>query len=114
MEVLQDRRSFVKAAMQAEGVVVLEGTTTWCKQCKAIAPFVEQVSTQAIRRGLSSILMIREMVSKYPNAKFYQYDTEVAEDIAQELGVNMTVTGAKASALEKAIKENYDGDVIEQ
>ncbi|KAK3719458.1 hypothetical protein LTR37_004316 [Vermiconidia calcicola] len=68
------------------------------------------------------------MVSKYPNAKFYQYDTEVAEDIAQELGVNMmpsfhifkygevmaTVTGAKASALEKAIKENYNGDIVEE
>lgn len=69
-----------------------------------------------------------QMVKKYPDARFYQYDTEQAEDIAQELGVNMmptfhifkdgdvmqTVTGAKGAQLEKAIKDNYDGNVVEE
>ncbi len=34
-------------------------------------------------------------MKKYPNARFYEYNTEEAEDIAQELGVNMmpTVSG---------------------
>lgn len=60
--------------------------------------------------------------------RFYTYNTEEAEDIAQELGVNMmptfhifkdgdvmdSVTGAKGAALEKAIKECYDGKVVEE
>ena len=69
-----------------------------------------------------------QLIQKYADARFYQYDTEQAEDIAQELGVNMmptfhifkdgdvvqSVTGAKGAALEKAIKENYEGKVVEQ
>ena len=65
------------------------------------------------------------MMKKYPDVRFYKYDTEAAPDIAQELGVNQmptfhifkdgdvmdSVTGAKGAALEKAIKENYDGKV---
>ena len=68
-----------------------------------------------------------KLVKKYPDARFYQYDTEAAPDIAQELGVNMmpsfhifkdgdvseSVTGAKGAALEKAIKEVYDGEIDE-
>jgi thioredoxin 1 len=60
--------------------------------------------------------------------RFYKYDTEESEDIAQELGVNMmptfhifkdgdvmdSVTGAKGAALEKAIQECYDGKVVEE
>lgn len=42
MEELKDRTAYVKATM-ADGVAVLEGTATWCSQCKAIAPFVEQM-----------------------------------------------------------------------
>ena len=67
------------------------------------------------------------MIKKYPEAKFYKYDTDNAPDIAQELGVNAmptfhifkdgdvmdSVTGAKGAALEKAIKENYPGKVDE-
>ena len=50
MEELKDRSAYVKATM-ADGVCVLEGTTTWCPQCKAIAPFVDQ------------------MIKKYPDAR---------------------------------------------
>lgn len=77
---------------------------------------------------LCGLLIRMQMVKKYPDARFYQYDTEQAEDIAQELGVNMmptfhifkdgdvmqTVTGAKGAQLEKAIKDNYDGNVVEE
>ena len=45
MEEISDRKEYVKATMQADGVVILEGTATWCPQCKAIAPFVDQVGT---------------------------------------------------------------------
>ncbi|KAK4545592.1 hypothetical protein LTR36_002942 [Oleoguttula mirabilis] len=108
MEELTDRKSYLKAT-NADGVCILEATATWCTQCKAIAPFVEK------------------MVKKYPDARFYKYDTDTAEDIAQELGARAMptfnlfkdgdimggVTGAKAEALENMIKENYDGKVVE-
>lgn len=50
MEELADRTAYVKATM-ADGVCVLEGTASWCAQCKAMAPFVEQ------------------MIKKYPDAR---------------------------------------------
>lgn len=60
--------------------------------------------------------------------RFYNYDVEEAPDIAQELGVNLMptftifkdgdlidgITGAKGAALEKAIKECYDGKVVDE
>ena len=60
--------------------------------------------------------------------RFYKYDTEESEDIAQELGVNMmptfhifkdgdvvdSITGAKSAQLEKAIQGSYDGKVVEE
>lgn len=60
--------------------------------------------------------------------RFYKYDTEESEDIAQELGVNMmptfhifkdgdvmdSITGAKGAQLEKAIQGHYDGKVVEE
>ncbi len=66
-----------------------------------------------------------KLQKKYPDARFYKYDTDHAPDIAQELGVNAmptfhifkdgdvseSVTGAKGAALEKAIKSVYDGKV---
>ncbi len=72
--------------------------------------------------------MPHKMIKKYPDARFYEYNVEQAEDIAQELGVNamptfhvfkegdvmQTITGAKGAQLEKAIKENYDGKVVEE
>jgi thioredoxin 1 len=76
---------------------------------KAIAPFVDK------------------MIKKYPDARFYNYDTDVSDDISQELGANQmptfhafkdgdlvgSVTGAKASKLEELIKEGYDGKVAD-
>jgi len=76
---------------------------------KAIAPFVDR------------------MIKKYPEARFYQYDTDTADDISQELGASQmptfhafkdgdlvgSVTGAKAAQLEALIKESYGGKVVE-
>ena len=68
------------------------------------------------------------MIQKYPEARFYKYDTDSADDISQELGANQmptfhafkdgdlvgSVTGAKAGELEKLIKEGYDGNVVDK
>ncbi|KAK5938053.1 hypothetical protein PMZ80_009642 [Knufia obscura] len=108
MEELKNRNDYSKA-MMPDGLVVLEGVTTTCPNCKAIAPKVD------------------ELMKKYPDARFYQYNVDVAEDIAQELGARQVpnfscfvdgmivdgVTGAKPTELEKLIKENYDGKVVE-
>ncbi|KAK0258415.1 hypothetical protein B0A54_05968 [Friedmanniomyces endolithicus] len=108
METLTDRNSYVKATNK-DGFCVLEATASWCSQCKAIAPFVNL------------------MIKKYPEAHFFQYDTDTADDISQELGASQmptfhafkdgdlmgSVTGAKAAQLEALIKENYGGKVVE-
>lgn len=108
MEELKNRNDYSKA-MMPDGLAVLEGVTTTCPNCKAIAPKVE------------------ELMKKYPDARFYQYNVDEAEDIAQELGARQVpsfslfadgmivdgVTGAKADELEKLIKENYHGKVVE-
>nr|POE77371.1 thioredoxin [Quercus suber] len=104
METLSDRTGYLRAT-QLSTLSVLQATTTWCPQCKAVAPAVE-----ALR-------------AKFPAAKFYMYDVERADDVAQELGVSQvpsfhvfrdgellgSVTGAKAEALEKVVREGYDG-----
>jgi thioredoxin 1 len=111
MEELHDHVSYLKAS-DADGVTVFEATATWCSQCKAIAPFVA------------------ELIKKYPEARFYNYDTDSvsAGAIAQELGANLmptfhifkngmlqdSVTGAKPKELEKAISEAYTGKIVEQ
>lgn len=108
MEELKSRTDYSKA-MMPDGLAILEGVTSWCPQCKAIAPKVE------------------ELMKKYPDARWYKYNVEEAEDIAQELGARQVptftvfvdgmvqdgVTGAKADALEKLIKESYQGNVVE-
>lgn len=108
MEELTDRNSYVKATMK-DGVAVLEATASWCPNCKAIQPFVDK------------------MIKRYPDARFYKYDTDTADDIAQELGARQMptfsifkdgdiidgVTGAKPADLEKAIKASYDGKVVD-
>lgn len=53
MEELKTRSEYSKA-MMPDGVAILEGTTTWCPQCKAIAPTVDK------------------LMKKYPDARFYQ------------------------------------------
>ena len=69
-----------------------------------------------------------KMIKRYPDAKFYKYDTDTADDISQELGANQmptfhafkdgdligSVTGARAAELEKLIKEAYDGKVVDE
>lgn len=98
---LDSKAAYLKAVMY-EGVTVLEGTATWCAQCKAIAPEVQK------------------MVSEYPDVRFFTYDVEETEDIAQELGVSQMptfsifkdgdiqegVTGARPKELRKAIEAN--------
>ena len=107
MEALADRTAYVRATNK-DGIAILEATATWCSQRKAIAPFVEK------------------MRLKYPDARFYTYDTDTAEDIAQELAARAmptfsifkdgdlmdSITGAKPEKLEKAIKDIYDGKVV--
>ncbi|KAJ4332972.1 hypothetical protein N0V87_007949 [Didymella glomerata] len=97
--VIKSKAEYLKAVMY-EGVTILEGTATWCKQCKVIAPEVAK------------------MVDEYPNVKFYLYDVEECEDVAQELGVRSMptfsifkdgdiqdgVTGAKPKEIRKAIE----------
>ncbi|WPG97585.1 thioredoxin-like protein [Acrodontium crateriforme] len=110
MEELANKTAYLKAVMYS-GVTVLEGTTTWCPQCKAIQPFVDK------------------MMKKYPDAKFYKYDVDAADDIAQELGARAVpsfnvfkdgdivdgVSWNKPTELEKAIQESYgDGKVVEE
>lgn len=106
MEDLPDRRAYLKATQQTDGIAVLEATATWCSQCKAIKPYVEK------------------LIKQFPEARFYQYDVEAAPDIAQELGVSQmptftifkdgdpegSVTGAKGDAILKAIREVYPKD----
>ncbi|ORY07252.1 thioredoxin-like protein [Clohesyomyces aquaticus] len=98
---LDTKTAYLKAVMY-EGVTILEGTATWCSQCKAIAPEVQK------------------MVSEFPDVHFYTYDVEQTPDIAQELGVRQMptfsvfkdgdimegVTGAKPKELRKAIEDN--------
>ncbi|KAK3630190.1 hypothetical protein LTR56_017604 [Elasticomyces elasticus] len=108
METLTDRNSYLKATNK-DGFCLLEATASWCSQCKAIQPFVDK------------------MIKKYPDGRYYKYDTDTADDISQELGANQmptfhafkdgdlmgSVTGAKAKELESLIKESYDGKIVD-
>ncbi|KAI5369684.1 Putative Thioredoxin domain-containing protein [Septoria linicola] len=108
MEELTDRNGYLKAS-NADGTAIFEAVTDWCSNCKAIAPFIDK------------------MIKKYPDARFYSYNTDTAHDIAQELSAHQmptfhvfkdgdlrdSVTGAKAKEIEAAIASNYDGKVNE-
>ena len=108
METLTSRSAYTKILMD-DGLVILEGITKTCPNCKAIAPTVDK------------------MIKKYPEARFFQYDVDDQEAIAQELGVNLvphftvlrdgnkeaSVTGAKVRELEKVVGENYKGRIVE-
>ncbi|KAF2996467.1 hypothetical protein E8E13_004556 [Curvularia kusanoi] len=97
--VIKSKAEYLKAVMY-EGVTILEGTATWCAQCRAVAPEVAK------------------MVAEYPSVKFYLYDVEECEDVAQELGVRSMpsfsifkdgdiqegVTGAKPKEVRRAIE----------
>lgn len=87
-------------------------------------PLVDALlSAHRCSAGNSLTLALR----RYPSARFYQYNVDKAEDIAQELGARQVpsftvfkdgmvvdgVTGAKGDVLERLIKEEYEGEVVE-
>lgn len=111
MQTLKNRSEYTQALMP-DGTIILEGTTLSCPNCRAIAPFLSR------------------MQQKYPDARWYEYNVDEAEDIAQELGVRQVpsftvfkdgmlvegVTGAgkvNENKLEGAIRECYEGVVVE-
>lgn len=67
MAPLKNRNEYTQALMP-DGTVVMEGITKNCPICKGMKP------------------LISNMQKKYPDAKFYVFDVDEAEDIAQELG----------------------------
>ncbi|KAI4676885.1 hypothetical protein J4E81_011034 [Alternaria sp. BMP 2799] len=103
---LHTKAEYLKAVMY-EGVTILEGTATWCKNCHIVAPEVAK------------------MVAEYPNVKFYTYDVEECEDIAQELGVRSMpsfsvfkdgdimegVTGARPKEVRRAIEGYLEREI---
>lgn len=84
-----------------DGVVVMEGVTKNCPICKGMKP------------------LVADLIKKYPDIRFYEYDVDEAEDIAQELGARNVpsfsifkdgfiqdgVTGLQPQKLESLIKE---------
>lgn len=106
MDEIKTRNEYLKAS-NADGTCVLEAVTTWCPQCKAMAPVMDK------------------LIAQYPEARFYKYDVDTAGDIAQELGVSQmptfhifkdgdlegSITGAKGKELEDLIRESYSGKV---
>lgn len=108
MQKLTNRSEYTKALMP-DGVVVMEGVTKNCPICKGMRPIVSN------------------LIKKFPEATFYIFNVDEAEDIAQELGarnvpnfsifkdgfIQEGVTGLKPKDLERAIRESYDGKVVE-
>lgn len=108
MEDLPDRRAYLKATQQIDGIAILEAIGSWCPQCKAIAPYVDK------------------LIKQFPEARFYKYDVDAAPDIAQELGVSQMptftvfkdgevengITGNKPAEILKAIREVYKGEEV--
>lgn len=84
-------------------LVVIDFSATWCGPCKAIAPFVEEMST------------------KYPNAHFLNVDVDECAETAASYGVTAMPTfvflrnktrlallkGADKAGLEAKIKQFY-------
>lgn len=134
LKTLTSKVEYLRAS-NTDGVCVIEGTASWCPQCKAIAPEVEK------------------MTSEFPDARFYKFDVDEVlpfplpsstvnaldrlpdetraqyranalqcPDIAQELGVSVMptftifkdgdvqegVSGAKAKDLRDKIKKNLE------
>lgn len=108
MQTLKNRNEYTQALMP-DGVAVMEGVTKNCPICKGMRPIVAN------------------LIKKFPDARFYLFNVDEAEDIAQELGArnvpNFTIfkdgmlqegiTGLKPQELEKAIRESYEGKVEE-
>lgn len=108
MQKLTNRSEYTQALMP-DGVVVMEGVTKNCPICKGMRPIVAN------------------LIKKFPDARFYLFNVDEAEDIAQELGarnvpnfsvfkdgfIQEGVTGLKPKDLERAIRENYEGKIEE-
>jgi len=99
--------SFDSTVAAAEGLVVIDYSTTWCGPCKVIAPKFEELSgaypnavfIKVIGDSSSeaSKLMKRESVRSVPAFHFFKGGVKI--DV---------VNGANIEALEGAIKKNYE------
>ena len=67
MQALKNRTEYTQALMP-DGVVVMEGVTKNCPICRGMKPTVEN------------------LIKKYPDVRWYEYNVDEVEDIAQELG----------------------------
>ena len=67
MQALKNRTEYTQALMP-DGVVVMEGVTKNCPICRGMNPTVEN------------------LIKKYPDVRWYEYNVDEVEDIAQELG----------------------------
>lgn len=108
MQKLANRSEYTQALMP-DGLVVMEGVTKNCPICKGMRPIVAN------------------LIKKFPEARFYIFNVDEAEDIAQELGarnvpnfsvfkdgfIQEGITGLKPKDLERAIRENYEGKIEE-
>lgn len=109
MEQISTRQEYSKSILLFDGVAVVEGTATWCSQCKAIAPFVEKVGARnedevstdgySWSKNIRMPSSIRTYISEATQqiraemaTRQSRYDTDTAPDIAQELGVNQMPT----------------------
>jgi thioredoxin 1 len=98
-----DGDAFYTLLRNATGLVVVDFFTTWCGPCKAIAPFVDTLS------------------SKYPAATFVKVDCDENDALCDECKVSSfptfqlylrgkrvaQVKGADPEALEAKLKKHY-------
>lgn len=87
MQELKTLPEYLKAS-NADGTAILEATTTWCSQCKAIAPFVEK------------------LMKKYPEARFYNYDTDTALGMTQTQHFKADAVGDVLMCEEQTSRKN--------
>ena len=64
MEDLPDRKAYLKATQQTDGIAVLEATATWCSQCKAIFKDGDPEGSVTGAKGDAILKAIREVYPK--------------------------------------------------
>ena len=85
--------------IKGPGLVVCDYFATWCGPCKAIAPFIEELS------------------KKYPSVKFIKLDVDKVEEVSQERGVKSYPTfqfflkGEQVDEMSGANTEELEGKV---